>query len=184
MTVSVTLTFQNVEAAMHALARLNQPLPLQQGQPAPIEQKAGPMMSAAEVRERAIEAGLAFDPANLLPPMPPVTVKALDAAPVEQTSKRRGRPPKAACVPQGTDQPAATAEPQQPAVEPAKSITKNEALAKFKAVHDSKGLPVCMTVLQRLGAKRFADVSANLYPDLLKLCDRAIAGEDLTAVSE
>lgn len=153
MTVSVILKFPTVEAATHALARLDQPLPLQQGQSVPTEQKTGPMLSATDARAQTVEAALAEPTAP---------------APVEQTSKRRGRPKASPVTPE-----MATA-----------VITKEEAFAKFKAVHDSKGLPVCMTVLQRLGAKRFADVSANLYPDLLKLCDKAIAGEDLTAASE
>lgn len=117
----------------------------------------------------------------------------------EQSTKPRGRPPRkdigmTAVIPESPAEvvPAVPA-PTAPSVTPAPVVTQNaenvlitktEALTRFKALHDAKGLPVCLTVLTRLGAKRFAEVSQAMYPQLVALCDRAIGGEDLTKASE
>lgn len=156
MTVSVTLTFPTIDAAVLALSRVATPFGV-------------PTVEAEPKTETVSTAP---------PPITPYPAPAAEA-PVAEPAKRRGRPPKA--------EPTPTPAPAQPAivvVDKAAVITKEAALAKFKSVHDVKGLPVCLALLARLGAKRFAEVNATQYPDLMSLADSALAGEDLTKVIE
>lgn len=158
MTVSVALTFPTYQSAIDAL------LKLQATTPAEAEViEAGKAAAPAEPNKRATEYP---------------TFAGTAPAPIEQSTKRRGRPPKAEQI-----NPAPTVTPV-PTPAPAKLIEKEEALAKFKALHDANGMAVCRAVLTRLGAQRFADVSQALYPDLVDLCDRAIGGEDSTKAIE
>ena len=152
MTVSVTLTFPNVDATLLALAKLAQVPEVHLE--VPVRERAAKIAAEAAISESTKD----------------------DPAPVEQTTKRRGRPPKTETTPPATPAPA-------PAPE-AKPITREEALAKFKELHDAKGIVACKTLLDRLGAKRFADVHVSLYPDLIALCSKAMAGEDLTSALE
>lgn len=147
MTVSVTLTFPNYEAALLSLAKLNAPLPA----PQPAEPKA-----EAPAPTTPCPAPAAEIPVSVEPP------------------KRRGRQPKKDDV---------TAD-AAPAPAPAEPIKKEQALAKFQELHATKGISVCRSVLARCGAERFAMVKSEQYPEFIKLCDRALAGEDLTLASE
>lgn len=167
MTVSVTLTFPDVDAALLALAKLASVPTLH------LETTAG--MNATEVRERVAEAVAATADVDILQPpgVVEVPMPAPAPVPVEQTTKRRGRPPKAETV--------STVPPPAPAAEP---ITKEAAHAKFKETNDKVGIKQCIAALNRLGVKRFALLDPTQYGELVKLCDRAIAGEDLTKAIE
>ena len=153
MTVSVTLTFPDVDATLLALAKI------------------------ASVPTVHLETSAAKDaprPAtdtfvNCVDVTPSPTP---DPAPVEQTSaKRRGRPPKAETV--------STVPPPAAAV-----ITQAEAHAKFKETNNKVGIKQCIAALNRLGVKRFALLDPTQYGELVKLCNRAIGGEDLTKAIE
>lgn len=175
MTVSVTLTFPNYEAALLSLAKLNVPLP------AP--QPAEPAINATEVRERVAEQ--------------PVVEADL---PGPAGTKRRGRPSRkdigtTAVIPESPTEvvpasaPAAAKDPSlatmaQAVIDSHAVIKKEQALAKFQELHAAKGIAVCRSVLARCGAERFAMVKSEQYPEFVKLCDRALAGEDLTLASE
>lgn len=160
MTVSVTLTFPDVDAAITALSRIETPF-------------GAPVAQVVEPKAETF--------ATAPPPTTPYPAPVADEpqlAPVEQTTKRRGRPTKAGCLAATQAETVAAA----PTAEPV--IPKEAALAKFKALHDDKGMVVCRLVLTRLGAQRFADVKSGQYLNLVKLCDRAIGGEDLTKAIE
>lgn len=114
-------------------------------------------------------------PLPLPEPEPQPAVEQAEAEPAP--AKRRGRPAKA-------DVPGKEAPAPAPAPAPVKAadpITKDAALAKFKEVHDAKGLPVCMAILQRFGVRRFAEVKPDAYASFVVTCDEALAGKDIAA---
>lgn len=174
MAVSVTLTFPDAGAALDALGKLCAPFNVVAKTLDSVAPMAG--MNATEVRERAteiaVEAKIADIPQEptVMPERPLKVAERYMGPATEQATKRRGRPPKAETV--------------STAPAPAAVITKEEALAKFKETNDAKGLAVCRAILTRLGANRFAVVRPEQYPEFVKLCDRAISGDDLTAASE
>lgn len=161
MTVSVTLTFPNYEAALLSLAKLNAPLPAPQPAEQPVVEADLPGQTGTKRRGRPSRKDIGTT--DVIPESPTEVVPA--SAPVAT------KDPSLATMAQAV-------------IDSHVVIKKEQALAKFQELHAAKGISVCRSVLARCGAERFAMVKSEQYPEFVKLCDRALAGEDLTLASE
>jgi hypothetical protein len=68
--------------------------------------------------------------------------------------------------------------------EPATLVTYDQAKAKVLEVAKVKGRQVASDVLARVGATRLPEVKPAMFGQVVELCDRALAGEDIAAGME
>lgn len=68
--------------------------------------------------------------------------------------------------------------------EPATLVTYDQAKTKILEVAKVKGRQVASDVLARVGATRLPEVKPAMFGQVVELCDRALAGEDIAASME